>query len=133
MIYLLLRAIAVVLALVISVLYWEFGTAFDLVLGPRTRAARGSSAVVSAVVVAAAVALVVVLGVAAGNHDARFPAGSLAVVTAETNSGQVVSGNAVPVLGSSDVFVLTVHPGQRGPTITRLPAASLKSSTTTWH
>lgn len=130
-IYLLLRVGAVLLALFAGVLFWLLGTTFDLVVGPRTRMARGGAALLTATLAVILLGLVVQLGSAAGVHDIRFPAGSLALVSAETDAGKVFSGYAIPVLGSTDVFVLSVGPGNAEPTITRIPAATLRSTTTT--
>jgi hypothetical protein len=128
----LLRLIAVLLVLLAGAMLWIVGSTCDLAVGPRTRRARSLSAALSTTFLVIVVSLFIWLGSAAGLHDYRFPASSFAVVTAQTDAGQVFSGYAVPVLGSADVYVLAARPAKAGRTITRIPAATLRSIATRW-
>lgn len=126
----LLRVIAVFSVLLVGAMLWIVSTASDLAVGPRTRRARSLFAMLSTTFVVLVVSLVIRLGSAAGLHDYRFPASSFAVVTAETDAGEVFSGYAVPVFGSADVYVLAARPAKEGRTITRIPATTLRSVAT---
>jgi len=123
----LMRDLAAVLSVFAGAAFWTHAAVVDLVHGPGTRVARLAMVNVGAWMMVGLIWLVILLGISDGRLAVRYPATYFHAVRVETQNGVNATGYQVPLLGSSDILLLTPATGGAGASLVRYSPSDIRA------